>query len=190
MSEHSGVKSGSLLVASPELRGPDFGRTVVYMITHGEEGSLGVVLNKPSEIPVQNVLPQWTELAAKSKVVFVGGPMELSSAMCVGVCRPGVDASDIEGLAPIAGPVCLVSVDSAAGPKGLYLKGVRIFGGHAGWAPGQLVDEVAEGAWSVVASSPQDVLAGPKVDVWFEVLRRQRFPLRWQAWHPGDLERN
>ncbi len=184
------LRAGSVLVATPDLTGPTFGRTVIYLVSHGAGGSLGVVLNRPSEIPVHNVLPQWTPLVARSQVIFAGGPMRADAAMCVGVTLAGKRLADLPGVVPISGPVCLVDVDADPDELKPSLRGVRIFGGHAGWAPDQLLGEVQRGSWYVVPGLPDDVLAPPRVDLWFQVLRRQPFPLAWQAWHPGDLERN
>jgi putative transcriptional regulator len=182
--------AGALLIATPELTGPVFRRTVVYLVSHGDGGSLGLVLNRPSETPVFNVLPQWAPLAAKAQVVFVGGPMRPDAAMCVGVLLAGVRGTDLDGVAPVTGPVCLIDVDADPDQLAGSLRGIRLFGGHAGWAPGQLADEVERGSWFVVPGLPDDVVAPPKVDVWFTALRRQSFPLAWYAWHPGDLVRN
>lgn len=184
------LRSGALLVATPDLTAPTFERTVIYLVSHSDAGSLGVVLNRPSETPVHNVLPQWQPLAAKSSVVFVGGPMRPDAAMCMGVMKAGRRGSDLSGVAPIAGPVCLVDVDADPDDLGPSLRGIRLFGGHAGWAPDQLVGEVERGSWYVVPGLPDDVLAGPKIDLWFQVLRRQPFPLAWQAWRPRDLAFN
>ncbi|MEO5834910.1 MAG: YqgE/AlgH family protein [Nakamurella sp.] len=184
------LRTGALLVATPELIGPTFERTVIYLVSHSGDGSLGVVLNRPSEIPVHNVLPQWNALAARSQVIFVGGPMRPDSAMCVGVALTGRGLQELEGIAPIRGPVCLVDVDAEPAELAPALRGVRLFGGHAGWAPGQLEGEVARGSWYVVPGLPDDILVPPKVDLWFQVMRRQPFPLAWQAWRPVDLTRN
>jgi putative transcriptional regulator len=184
------LRSGALLVATPDLVGPAFERTVIYLVSHSDGGSLGVVLNRPSETPVHNVLPQWTSLAARSQVIFVGGPMRPDAAMCVGVALAGHGVGEISGVAPIAGPVCLVDVDADPADLAPALRGIRLFGGHAGWSPGQLEGEVKRGSWFVVPGLPDDVLAPPRVDLWFQVMRRQSFPLAWQAWHPRDLARN
>ncbi len=184
------LRAGALLVATPQLIGPVFGRTVIYIVAHGDEGTLGVVLNKPSETPVHNLMQAWTSLAVKAKVIFIGGPVRTDAAMCLGVCKPGVNPREVDGIAPVAGPVCLVDVDADPAELAPSLQGIRIYGGHSGWSPGQLEDEIDEGSWYVVQGRADDILTGPTADLWFSVLRRQPFPLKWQAWQPVDLERN
>src|SRR5258708_37272585 len=71
----SEAQAGRLLVATPMLGDPNFKRAVVLLVEHeDEQGSLGVVLNRPTKIPVGQVLEPWTELATDPSVVFTGGP--------------------------------------------------------------------------------------------------------------------
>ena len=68
--------SGRLLVASPMLLDPNFARTVVLMLAHGDEGALGLVLNRPSDVDVGQVLPDaWRDISPEPHVLFVGGPV-------------------------------------------------------------------------------------------------------------------
>ncbi|MBM9468950.1 YqgE/AlgH family protein [Nakamurella leprariae] len=184
------LKTGSLLVSVPELLDPNFRRTVIYLVAHGEDGTVGVVLNRMSETAVQNVLPAWAGLTARPQAMYVGGPVQPSSAMCLGVCRPGVDPREVPGTVPVTGSVVLVSLDTDPEEMRGYLSGIRLFAGRAGWTADQLRSEVDDGAWRVVPGRDGDVLAGAKTDLWFEVLRRQPWPDRLAAYHPGDLERN
>lgn len=184
------ARPGWLLVATPRLGDPNFRRTVVYLITHGPDGTVGVVLNRPSETAVHNVLPAWAGHASRPQAVFVGGPVQTTAAMCLGVARAGVDPDERPSMARVTGPVVLVDLDAEPEEVSENLRGLRIYAGHAGWGAEQLVDEVAEGAWYVLPGLPDDVLAGPQTDLWFRVLRRQPMPLALQAYHPGDLSRN
>ncbi|NMD57882.1 YqgE/AlgH family protein [Tsukamurella columbiensis] len=184
------VSSGTLLVASPELIEPTFSRTVVYLIEHNESGSLGVVLNRPSESAVHGVLPRWHDLAAKPKAVFVGGPVNQSAALCLGVAKAGVDVSGIRGLQPVAGRVVLVDLDSDVEMMDELLDGVRVFAGYSGWGMGQLDDELERDDWIPCGSLHTDVLVPARVDLWGKVLRRQGLPTALLATHPVDVSVN
>ncbi|WP_231707186.1 YqgE/AlgH family protein [Tsukamurella sputi] len=184
------MSSGTLLVASPELIEPTFSRTVVYLIEHNESGSLGVVLNRPSESAVHGVLPQWHDLAAKPKAVFVGGPVNQSAALCLGVVKAGVDASGIRGLQPVHGRVVLVDLDSDVEMMDELLDGVRVFAGYSGWGMGQLDDELGRDDWIPCGSLHTDVLLPGSVDLWGRVLRRQGLPTALLATHPVDVSVN
>ena len=106
------VSSGTLLVASPELIEPTFSRTVVYLIEHNESGSLGVILNRMSQTAVHNLLPQWTDIAASPRALYVGGPVNQEAALCLGVVKPGTDIDDVPALRPVDGRVVLVDLDA------------------------------------------------------------------------------
>ena len=58
------VRAGTLLLANIDLMEPTFRRSVIYVVEHNDGGTLGVVLNRPSETAVYNVLPQWSDLVA------------------------------------------------------------------------------------------------------------------------------
>ena len=92
------VRPGSLLVSSTDLTEPAFRRTVIYMIEHNDAGSLGVVVNRPSETAVQNVLPQWSPLTAHPSALYIGGPVKRDSALCLGIARNGARIDGVAGL--------------------------------------------------------------------------------------------
>ncbi|GAA2367913.1 MULTISPECIES: YqgE/AlgH family protein [Gordonia] len=184
------VSAGSLLIASTALTGPTFARTVIYVIEHDEQGTLGVVLNRMSDAAVYNVLPAWTELAASPRAVFVGGPVATSSALCLGVAKTGVDVSKQPRLHQVLGPVAMVDLDADPDELAQVLTGVRIFAGYAGWDAGQLDEELAEGSWIVAQGLPTDLLAEPSVDVWQRVLARQPWPLPLLSTYPRHPEEN
>jgi putative transcriptional regulator len=158
-----------LLVATPVLQSPDFARTVVLVLEHGEHGALGVVLNRPSELAVAEPLPQWEPFVVDPAVVFVGGPVAPSAAICL--ARAG-DATEIEAWMPLFDG--LGTVDLEGHPDDIpVLDRVRVFAGYAGWGPGQLEGEIEEGAWFVLDSDPDDALSTEPGGLWRTVLKRQ-----------------
>ncbi|WP_281259400.1 YqgE/AlgH family protein [Prauserella shujinwangii] len=184
------VEPGTLLVAAPTMFDPNFRRTVVFVIDHREEGTLGVVLNRPSEVPVDEVLPSWGDHVVEPQAVFVGGPVEKKTALCLAALRTGETAASVPGVIAVRGPVALVDLD--ADPDALVpkVRGLRVFAGYAGWDSGQLAGEIDRGDWLIVPALPSDVLATPARDLWGQVLRRQGLPTALLATHPGDLQRN
>ena len=184
------VRAGTLLLASTDLMEPTFRRSVIYIVEHNDGGTLGVVLNRPSETAVHNVLPQWTDLVAKPKTMFVGGPVKRDAALCLGALRIGVDPEGLSGLRHVAGRVVMVDLDADPELIGAVVEGVRIFAGYSGWTIGQLDGEIERDDWIVLSALPSDVLAEPRIDLWSRVLRRQPMPLPLLATHPIDLSRN
>ena len=178
------VRPGSLLVAMPGLTDPTFAGTVVFVLDHNDSGTLGVVLGRPSQVEIRDVLPGWCDLAVDPGVFHVGGPCETDTALCLAVCTtPGGDC----GLRPVAGDVHLVDLDADPDELVGRVRGLRVFAGYAGWSPGQLAAEVAEGAWACVPGRADDVLselAGP--ELWRRVMGRQTGRLAVLSTAPAD----
>ncbi|WP_030680685.1 YqgE/AlgH family protein [Streptomyces sp. NRRL B-1347] len=190
--------TGRLLVATPTLSDPNFDRAVVLLLDHDEEGSLGVVLNRPTPVGVGDILEGWGELAGAPGVVFQGGPVSLDSALGVAVI-PGDEAADSRrrrgrddpiGFRRVHGAIGLVDLEAPPELLAAALGSLRIFAGYAGWGPGQLEDELVEGAWYVVESEPGDVSSPDPERLWRSVLRRQRSELAMVATYPDDPSLN
>jgi putative transcriptional regulator len=184
------VAPGTLLVAAPSLLDPHFRRTVIYVIEHRSRGSLGVVLNRPSEVEVRDVLPYWAPLSSQPSSVFVGGPVESETALCLAAVRTGQDPTSVDGLVAVRGPVALVDLDSDPMRLGPRLRGLRVFAGYSGWSAGQLAGEIARGDWIVVPALPDDVLNPHDTRLWGQVLRRQGMPLALLSTFPLDARTN
>jgi putative AlgH/UPF0301 family transcriptional regulator len=184
------VRPGSLLAAMPSLTDPTFAGTVVYVLDHNETGTLGVVLGRPSQVEIRDVLPGWCDLAVEPGVFHVGGPCETDTALCLATSPRGPLDED-SGLRRVAGEVCLVDLDTDPIDLEDLVTGLRVFAGYAGWSPGQLAGEVAEGAWACVPGSPDDVLsdlAGP--ELWRQVMGRQTGRLAVLSTAPADPSAN
>jgi putative transcriptional regulator len=184
------VEPGTLLVAGPALLDPNFRRTVVYVIEHRGEGTLGVVLNRPSNVPVREVLPGWAQHAAQPGSMFIGGPVEGKTALCLAALRPGLRPDSVAGLVGVRGPVALVDLDLDPEVLAGRVRGLRVFAGYAGWSSGQLAGELARGDWIIAPALPDDVLSADATDLWGRVLRRQGMPLALLATFPSDVTVN
>ncbi|GAA2822046.1 YqgE/AlgH family protein [Saccharopolyspora taberi] len=190
MGSDADVEPGTLLVAAPQLLDQNFRRTVVYIIHHRPEGTLGVVLNRPSEVAVDDVLPRWGQHATEPQSLFVGGPVEQRTAICLAALRAGVDVGSVEGMIGVRGPIGLVDLDGDPAELVPRARGLRFFAGYAGWDSGQLAGEIERGDWLVVPALPDDVISAPQPELWGRVLRRQGPPLAFLATHPGDVKLN
>ncbi|WEH41588.1 YqgE/AlgH family protein [Streptomyces sp. NBC_01218] len=179
--------TGRLLVATPALADPNFDRAVVLLLDHDEEGSLGVILNRPTPVEVGDILEAWAGLSGAPDVVFQGGPVSLDSALGVAVI-PG-DEGPL-GWRRVHGAIGLVDLETPPQLLAAALGSLRIFAGYAGWGPGQLETELAEGAWYVVESEPGDVASPHPEKLWRAVLRRQRSQLAMIATYPDDPSLN
>jgi putative transcriptional regulator len=188
--------TGQLLAATPLLGDPNFRRTVILIVEDDPaEGTLGVVLNRPSDVPLDQVLEAWTELVTGPPVVFRGGPVSPNSALALALAR-GEDeplgwrslggAGEAGGGSPLMARVGLVDLEA---PPELLADGItsfRVFAGYAGWGAGQLQAEIDEGAWYVLAGEPADAFIAEPERLWPAVLRRQGGDLALIATYPDD----
>lgn len=180
------VRPGSLLVAMPGLTDPTFAGAVVYVLDHSATGTLGVVLGSPSQVQIRDVLPGWYDLAVEPGVFHVGGPCETDTALCLARC-PGTGIAEGAGLRRVTDEVYLVDLDLDPEPLTGAVQGLRVFAGYAGWSPGQLAGELAEGAWACLPGTPDDVLSelsGPAL--WRAVMGRQTGRLAVLSTAPAD----
>jgi putative transcriptional regulator len=179
--------TGRLLVATPALADPNFDRTVVLLLDHDEDGSLGVVVNRPTPVDVTDVLPPWSDLATAPGVVFQGGPVALDSALGLATVPGGAEPL---GWRRVHGGIGLVDLDAPPEVLAAELGSLRIFAGYAGWGPGQLEAELTDGAWYVVDSEPGDAFSPHPEGLWRAVLRRQPGSLALVATYPDDPAMN
>jgi putative transcriptional regulator len=184
------LERGSALVAAPGLQDPNFRRTVVLIIDHTASGTLGVVLNRPSEVPVRDVLPLWGPHATLPRALYVGGPVQRRAALCVAALPAGVDAERTDGMIKVRGSLALIDLEADPELMAPQLRGLRVFAGYAGWGQGQLAREISRGDWVVVPALADDVLAPLNTDLWSRILRRQGMPLALLATYPSDPTEN
>lgn len=187
MAEETESLRGRLLVSTPGLSDPNFDRSVVLVLEHDAEGALGVILNRPSTTPVGEVLPTWHELSSEPPVVFAGGPVDGTAAICLGNTRPGVVNAAVQAISPTLG---IVDLDSDPALLAADVAYVRVFAGYAGWGGGQLDAEVDAGGWFVVDRLPSDAFTAAPLTLWRSVLRRQGGRLALVSTFPEDPSHN
>lgn len=193
------VVAGGLLIAMPVLADPNFSHTVVFLLEHSSAGTVGVVLNRPSEVTLEHVLPTWAPLATGSEFFHVGGPCQTDAALCLARgelldARAGLDVGRAElaavGLKPTGAGVYLADLDVDPVPSAQLISDIRVFAGYAGWSAGQLSAEIVEGAWLCLPSVPEDVFTTTPASLWRNVLSRQRGPLGILRSAPEDPSLN
>jgi putative transcriptional regulator len=189
---------GRLLVAAPGLADPNFHRAVVYILDHGETGTVGVVLNHPTDTSVDDVVPLWGLLSAAPAVVFGGGPVSITGAICL--ARLAEAEIAVGGAADMSAESsgfqlvtnCVGTADLKLAPEDLpvRLASARVFAGYAGWGPAQLEAELDADAWFVVDADDGDVFCTAPEELWATVLRRQGGWFAVLARHPVDPSMN
>lgn len=179
--------AGKLLIATPAIGDGNFEQSVIYMLHHDLDGALGVIINRPTELAVQELLPRWGELANEPGMVFTGGPVEPNGFIGVGRAI-GAQPDDV---IPVPG-TNLVTVDLESDPviTGAHVDRLRLFRGYAGWGARQLDTELGAGSWFTVESMPGDMWSTEPSGLYEQVLLRQRGELRWFANAPLDPSQN
>jgi putative transcriptional regulator len=186
--------TGCLLVATPRLADPNFARCVLLVLDHGLHGALGIVLDRPGGLPVDQLLPQWRPLATAPSEVFTGGPVARNALIGLVRRRSGTSSAD-----PPAGWRLLVeddrpigTVDLSADPADMTdsIEGARLFSGYAGWDTDQLEEEILEGSWYVVKAAARDPISADPEGLWQRVLRRQGGALAVVSGYPPDPSAN
>ncbi len=199
---------GSLLIAAPGLIDPNFLRTVVFIAEHNEEGALGLILNRPSEVTVGKL---WTSLSEdeypkcqlaegeelepgipRERFAHVGGPVQENAVLLLhghADLNPGLDpvipgvflASDVALLQTLLERACLRPAEGAA---------FRVFCGYAGWGSGQLDQELQAGGWIAAEATSDLIFRAPTDHLWNEVMDSLGGVYRFFAQFPTHPEHN
>jgi putative transcriptional regulator len=172
---------GQLLISSPLLHDPNFRRTVVLMTHHDEDGAMGLVLSRPSELRVVDAVPELADLPGAGDLVYVGGPVQPEAVV---VLLEHEDAPE----RPIVGNVAFMAAE--ADIDELDAVRARVFAGYSGWGPGQLEGELDESSWIVVPAEPDDAFAEDPDELWRTVLHRKGGKFALIATMPFDPKLN
>jgi putative transcriptional regulator len=161
-------------VASPSLNDPNFHHTVLLLVKHGSEGTLGLVLNRSTNVLLTQVLPNLTALKGTNHRLFVGGPVEPARLLLLFRLKeaPADARPVIDGLYIGSTPALLERVLTEAKPT----EDFRAFAGYAGWAPGQLEFEMLQGSWAVLPLEGVDIFNKDQASLWPNSIARLQSP--------------
>ncbi len=168
------IKKGVLLVAHPSLMDPNFQQTVVLVCEHGAEGTLGVIINRPTAVPLSEALPNVSVLKGTSYVLFAGGPVQPDGILML---FRVVEAPDrlrkiLERVYLGLNREILERVITDPHPTETF----RAYAGYAGWAPGQVEFEMAMGSWVVVPADPASIFDKASETLWAEMVEAIQAP--------------
>jgi putative transcriptional regulator len=170
---------GKLLVSSPALIDPNFRKTVVLITHHDEDGAMGLVLSRPSDVAAADAVPSLDGLPGSGDPVFVGGPVQPLAFMVL------AEFDDVdEAAAPVFERVGFMHAESE--PEDLSISRLRLFAGYSGWGAGQLEAELDEPSWIVVDAEPDDAFADDPDELWRTVLHRKGGPFELMEHMPFD----
>jgi putative transcriptional regulator len=142
---------------------------------------MGVVLNRPAEVSVDEAAPELSALVEPEEPVFVGGPVEPQAVLVLAEFDEPDDSASL-----VLGDIGFLPAETDTAPA---TRRARVFAGYAGWSAGQLEAELEEDAWILEPALPEDVFAAGE-DLWGDVLRRKGGQFAVLALMPPDLSLN
>lgn len=171
-----------MLIASPSLNDPNFEHTVILVCVHNDQGAMGLVVNRPAPVTMNEILRQIGIKSTRStdQAALVGGPVSLESGLLIYQDETGESAKDGELDITNQLRLCphqelLYAISAGKGPRRY-----NIFLGHSGWGPGQLEREIAKGSWIPAAVHPDLLFETPPEDRW-------EYALRAEGLTPGQI---
>lgn len=168
------VGKGMLLVASPSLDDPNFHQAVVLIVEHGSDGTLGLILNRSTQVLLSQALPDLTVLKGTTYRLFAGGPVDTTRLLLLfRVKEPPADARSVfDGVYLGGTPRVLERIITHGEPTETF----RAFAGYAGWAPGQLEYEMLQGSWAVLPPDSLNIFDIDPATLWRDSLSRLQAP--------------
>ena len=168
------VVKGVLLVASPSLDDPNFRQAVVLVVEHGPEGTVGLILNRSTNVLLSKALPDIPVLKGTSYHLFAGGPVEPTRFLLLfRLKEPPADARSVfDGVYLGRTPKVLERIITQAKPTETF----RAFAGFAAWAPRQLEAEMLLGAWAILPADSFSIFDQDPAKLWQDCISRLQRP--------------
>lgn len=169
---------GRLLVAAPDIGDERFAHTVVLIVQHSQDGTLGIVINRPlGEQPIAKLLAstgQDDQGVSGNVRVFAGGPVEpwLGFIVHSGEYHREQTLTVDGHVAMTSSPEVLRDIGHNAGPQ----KSLVAFG-YTGWGPGQLENELAQHGWYTIPEDPKLIFDDDPAKIWDDATARETVPL-------------
>lgn len=172
---------GQFLIAAPRLSDPNFFHTVVLMVQHGEEGALGLVINRPLSATVREVWKQVSESTCLIEaVIHQGGPCEGPLMVLHG------DNASVADLQIMPGMMLSTSKEAIEQLVTTGTSPTRFFVGYAGWSAGQLEHELEVASWLTAPALPDQVFDDQEDDLWHQ-LHRAATRAAQSTWIPPQI---
>ena len=162
---------GRLLVATEVVGGDLFSETVILLLEYSDAGAMGLVVNRPTEVGLGELLEDSEEIPEPPPTVYWGGPVEMSKVSALGH-KGGPDG---EGADEVIESVYRLPFDEALENAAADPASVRFYLGYAGWAPGQLDYEMARDSWHVLPASDELVFSEDPKQLWQRLRPAQEY---------------
>ena len=172
---------GRLLIAGRTLRDSNFAESVILLLSYDAHGAFGVILNRPTEVPLASALPDVAELHGRSERIFLGGPVS-TNLMLLLFRSPHEPKRSQRVFGDVYASGSLDALRTIIGRKEKTPRW-RAFAGYAGWAPGQLEQEIDRGDWHVTPADAAMIFDTPPDEIWPKLI--EHFSGEWAQAEPG-----
>src|SRR4030095_7271815 len=166
MSENPPAK-GKILISEPFLNDPNFKRTIILLSEHTEEGSVGFVLNKPTEYRLNQVIEEFPEFDAP---VFYGGPVQLNTLQFIYKGDNIIEGS-LEIMPGLFWGGSFEILRTLIEGKQVVPEDFRFFLGYSGWGEEQLEDEMGMNSWIITEASIDNIFSDEPDKLWRDILK-------------------
>ena len=187
----SDLEAPTLIVAMPQVLDPFFHRSVVLLTAHEDDGSLGFVINRPTDLQIRRILEDmeipWNGGGESS--AFMGGPVHPQVGTILYRCDSPEWGDESVEISP--GLHCTQSVEALRAFANRPPPQMRLVLGYAGWRPGQLVEEVERNDWITAPLSHEFIFADDPDTVWERAVTSVGIdPDTLPTWTDGDGDAN
>lgn len=159
--------NGKLLISEPFLKDPNFKRAVILLAEHGDEGSIGFILNQPSVLLLKDLVP---DLWQADFPVFIGGPVEVDTIHFIHRCYDKLNSGE-EIAKGIYWGGNFETLKVLVNSNSIAANEVKFFLGYSGWSEEQLMDEIKENTWMVSEKyHPDLIFSNNEEELWKEVI--------------------
>ena len=177
------IRKGVFLVATPSLLDPSFRETVVLICDHGEEGTLGLIMNRPTNYPLSDVFPDIPGLRGFSHTLFDGGPVQRQGLLMLFRTETGSEKTKLllDGVFWGGDPKKMASMVEKPHPERQF----RVFFGYAGWSREQLENEIDGEFWTTVPASAEIIFEHDPTTLWEELVAKSTRPRLLVSYPPS-----
>lgn len=167
------LRPGVFLYAAPDLRTPHFTESVVLLVRHEPEGSLGLIINRPTRLLLRNALEELGEMPGLDLALYFGGPVQPEAMLALVRSAKPIRA----GTRLLPDVYFCTDLDpvKAAARRPEAASRLRVYAGYAGWGPGQLAEELRRGAWIVGPADARSIFSSDPSATWprvYDLLQR------------------
>jgi putative transcriptional regulator len=163
------VSKGKFLVASRQIRDPRFKETVILLIQHDLNGTVGLIVNRPTTVRLSDFFPEIKEQPGREHFTYIGGPVGMAQVHLLIHLPDKSEGSQwiFDDVYVSASKTVLENLIKNPDGEAKF----RAYAGYAGWITGQLEQEILRGDWQVARADAETIFKKPSSEIWLDLIR-------------------